>query len=194
MHNPRQVFQPRHLDRPFHQRLGHRYQRAIQHGLHQAVALFLLARGQDHRRAGEARIEQRPHRIPQPGRDMDIAGNETAGGAAKTVGDGDDKAFLHRHHISEIGMILQRVHDRQLGGAGVAEQVRDALVLEQCKERRAPGDAIHESPPLPAAVTVGIYASWLIPDGEIKQARSWLPCVAPFSPIVLRSPLQNSPS
>ncbi len=55
-HDPRQVFQPRHLDRPLHHRLGHLHQRPIQHRLHQPVALLLLARGQDHRRAGEAGI------------------------------------------------------------------------------------------------------------------------------------------
>jgi len=74
-------------------------------------------------------------------------------------GDGDHQAFLHRHHISEVGMLLQRMHDRQFGGAGIAKQMRDALVLEQCEERRAPADTIHESPPLPAAVTDGVPAS-----------------------------------
>jgi len=80
-------------------------------------------------------------------------------GAAKTVGDGDHQAFLHRHHIGEIRMLLQRVHDRQFGGAGIAEQMRDALVLEQCKERRAPGNAILHVPSFPKAVTLGISAS-----------------------------------
>src|SRR5260370_13080516 len=44
-------------------------------------------------------------------------------------------------------MILQRVHDRQFGGAGIAEQMRAALIFEKRKERRAAGDAVHESPP-----------------------------------------------
>ena len=75
---------------------------------------------------------------------MDIAGDETARRAAVAVGNRDHQAFLHRHHIGEIGMVLQRMHDRQFGGAGIAEQMRDALVLQQCKEGRAPGDAIYE--------------------------------------------------
>ncbi len=89
---------------------------------------------------------------------MDIAGDEAARGAAETVGDRDHQALLHRHHISEVGMVLQGMHDRQFGGAGIAEQMRDALVLEQREERRAAGDAIHEVLPFPAAVTVGIAA------------------------------------
>ncbi len=87
---------------------------------------------------------------------MDVAGDEAARGAAEAIGNRNHKAFLHRHHIGEIGMILQRMHDRQFGGAGIAEQMGDALVLEQGKERRAPGDAIHENPPVPAAVPAGV--------------------------------------
>jgi hypothetical protein len=73
---------------------------------------------------------------------MDVASNEAAGRAAIAVGDRDDEAFLHRHHIGQIGMVLQRMHDRQFGGAGIAEQMRNALVLEQCQECRTPGDTI----------------------------------------------------
>src|ERR1700680_1278331 len=46
----------RALARRFHQRLGHPHQRAIEQRLHQAVALLLLAGGQDHRRTGELRV------------------------------------------------------------------------------------------------------------------------------------------
>src|SRR5258706_6157675 len=73
-------------------------------------------------------------------------------------------------------MLLQRMHDRQFGGAGIAEQMRDALVLEQCEERRAPGNAIHESPPFPKAVTLGISASCSNLYGRRNGERSWLPC------------------
>src|SRR5712672_2471579 len=117
---------------------------------------MILAGGQDHRRAGKTRIEERAHRIAESRRDMDVAGDEAARGAAEAVGDGDHQAFLHRHHISEVGMVLQHVHDRQFGGAGIAEQMRDALVLEQCEERRAPRDAIHEVLPFPATVTASV--------------------------------------
>ena len=86
------------------------------------------------RRAGETCVVERAHRVAEAGRDVDIAGDELAGGAAEAVGHRDDQAFLHRHHIGEVGVILQRVHDRQFGGAGIAEQMRDALVL-----RAAPG-------------------------------------------------------
>jgi hypothetical protein len=34
------------------------------------------------------------------------------------------------------------MHDRQFSRAGIAEQVRDAFVLEQREKSRTPGDAI----------------------------------------------------
>ena len=176
-HDARQILQPRHLDRPFHQRLGHLHQRAIQHRLHQPVALLLLAGGEDHRRARELCIEQRAHRIAKARRDMDVAGNQFSRGAGKTVGDRDHQALLHRHHIGEIGMVLQRMHDRQFGGAGIAEQMRDALVLQQRKKGRAPGNAIfHSSPPAHGRVGLRGGASWTDDVEACNGARRWLQC------------------
>ncbi len=115
------------------------------------MALLLLARGEDQRRAGEARIVERAHRIAEAGRDMDVAGDQLAGGAAEAVGHRNHQALLHRHHIGEIGMVLQRMHDRQFGGAGIAEQMGDAFILQQCQECRAAGDAILHVPSTPAS-------------------------------------------
>ena len=69
---------------------------------------------------------------------MDVAGDEAARGSAESIRHGDHEAFLHRHYVGEIRMLLQRMHDRPLGRSRIAEQMGDALVLEQCKERRAP--------------------------------------------------------
>src|SRR5215211_7314723 len=110
---------------------------------------------------------------------MDVAGDEFSRGAAKTIGDRDHQTLLHRHHIGEIGMILQRVHDRQFGGAGIAEQMRDALVLQKREKSRAPGNAIfHPSPPARRTLTRGVLASWPISKDARNGARSWLQCVA----------------
>src|SRR5262245_307266 len=40
-------------------------------------------------------------------------------------------------------MLFQRMHDGQFGGSGIAEQMRDPLVLQQGKERGAASDAVH---------------------------------------------------
>ena len=90
---------------------------------------------------------------------MDVAGDELARGAAETVGHGDDEALLHRHHIGEIRMVLQRVHDRQFGGAGIAEQMRDAFVFQQGKECGAAGDfVLHVSSSPSGSFTRGMEA------------------------------------
>ncbi len=100
MDDARQVFQLRHLDRPFHQRPRHGHQIAVQHRLGQAVALFLLAGGQDHRGVGEFGIEQRTHGVAQPGRDMNVAGDQLARGAGIAVGHGDDERLLQAQDVS----------------------------------------------------------------------------------------------
>ena len=101
----------------------------IEQRLGEAVALLLLAGGEDDRRTRELGVVERPERVAEAGRDVDVGGSELAGRARKTVGHGDDKALLHRHDVVEIGVLGERVHDRQFGRTGVAEQVRYALVL-----------------------------------------------------------------
>ena len=91
-HDARQVLQPRHLDRPFHQRLGDRHQRVVEQRLGEAVALLLLAGGQDHRRARELGIEQRAHGVAEARRHVHVAGDELAAGARVAV--------RHGHHES----------------------------------------------------------------------------------------------
>src|SRR5258708_704231 len=43
-------------------------------------------------------------------------------------------------------MLFQRMHDRQFGCSRVAEQMRDALVLEQRQEGRSSGNTVHRRP------------------------------------------------
>src|SRR5205823_4059662 len=83
-------------------------------------------------------------------------------------------------HIGEVRMILQRVHDRQFGGAGIAEQMRDALVLQQREKGRAPGDAIHHVSSCPRARRPSWDDAIMADLERAKQssAPSWLPCVA----------------
>src|SRR6195256_7084884 len=56
-------------------------------------------------------------------------------------------------------MLFQRMHDRQLGCSRVAEQMRDALVLEQREEGRTPGDAVHRRPDFFIHVTTVRFGS-----------------------------------
>ena len=126
--------EPRHLDRPFDERLGHAHERRIEQRLGQAVALLLLAGGQDHRRAGEARVEERAHRVAEARRDVHVAGDELARGARVAVGHRDHERLLQAEHEVRSGWSDERVHDRQFGGARIAEQMRDAFGAQQLQE------------------------------------------------------------
>ena len=147
-HDARQILEPRHLHRPLHQRLGDRHQRRVEQRLGEPVALLLLAGGEDHRRAGELGVEQRAHGVAEARRHMHVAGDELAAGARVAVGHGHHDRLLQAQHVGQVRVLLQRVHDRQLGGAGIAEQVRDALVLQEAEEGGAAGDAVHEQDPV----------------------------------------------
>ncbi len=145
--DPRQVLDTRRLDRPLDQRLRDRHQRVVQQGLEQAVPLFLLPGRDDDRRVGELGVVQRPHRIAEPRRDVHVRRGQAAGRTGIAVGHAEHHGFLQAQHELQLRMVRQHLHDRQFGGAGVAEQVADALVGEDLQEGRAAGDSGHEGRP-----------------------------------------------
>src|SRR3954451_4059257 len=51
------------------------------------------------------------------------------------------------------------MHDRQLGGARIAEQMRDAFVLEQGEEGRTAGDAVDRGLAVLAHATTVFFGS-----------------------------------
>ena len=76
------------------------------------MALFLLSGGDQERCACELGIVDRPHRIAESRRHMDVAGGKLAGCTGKAVRHGDHDGFLKAEHISEIGVVLERIHQR----------------------------------------------------------------------------------
>jgi hypothetical protein len=94
------------------------------------VSLLLLPCGDDERRAGIERREQRAHRIAETRRDMHIARNQLAGGTGIAVGHGDDDRLLEAEYVAHIRIIGECMHNRQLGGSRIAEEVGDALGLQ----------------------------------------------------------------
>ncbi len=73
---------------------------------------------------------------------MHVDGDQFAGRAGIAIGHRHDQRFLKRQYEFKIGMLLQRMHDRQFGGAGIAEQLGDALVFQNGEEGGAPGDVV----------------------------------------------------
>ena len=74
---------------------------------------------------------------------MHVARGETPRGAGETVRHREHYAFLQSQHIAKPGVLRQGVHNRKLGGAGIPEEVRDPLVLEQSEESGTAGDRVH---------------------------------------------------
>jgi len=52
-----------------------------------------------------------------------------------TVGHADHARFLQSEHIAQLVLPRERVHQRQFGGAGIAEQDLDPFLLQKLKER-----------------------------------------------------------
>ena len=74
---------------------------------------------------------------------MDVAGAERAGCPRVAVCHRHYQRLLQRHHIGYRRPVGQRRHDRQLGAAGIAEQMRHPLAFEQSEEGFAAEDGVH---------------------------------------------------
>ena len=59
---------------------------------------------------------------------------ELAGGLRVAVGHRHDGGLLQAEHVADLVLGRERIHQRQLGGAGIAEHDLDALLLEQFEE------------------------------------------------------------
>jgi hypothetical protein len=68
------------------------------------------------------------------GRHRALASDEFPRGTAEAIGHRHDQAFLHRHHVGQLRMVHQSVHDRQFGGPWIAEQMRNPFILQQGQE------------------------------------------------------------
>ena len=150
-HDAGQIREARHLDRPLAQRRRHLHERPVEERLGEAVPLLLLAGRHQDRRAAPVRIEERAHRVAETRRDVDVARGEAARGAGKAVRHREHHALLEPQHVAQPRMLGQGIHDRELRGPRVSEEVGDALVLEQPEEGGTASDGVH--------VTVGTNSS-----------------------------------
>ena len=60
---------------------------------------------------------------------MDVARSQFARCAGIAIGHRHDDCFLKTQHIGEVRMIIERVHDGELGGAGVAKDMSNSLIF-----------------------------------------------------------------
>ena len=138
----REVLDSVHLDRPLDERLGDGDEGVVEEGLGETVPDLLLPRRHQHRRAPELRVVERSHRVPEPGRDVHVAGREPSARPRVAVRHRDHDPFLEAEHVAHVRLAAQGVHDGKLGGARVAEQAVDPLVAKQRQEGGPPRDEV----------------------------------------------------
>ena len=75
---------------------------------------------------------------------MQVDEGSPAGGERPAVGHADRGRLLKAEHISDVRRIDERVHERHLGRARIAEDVGDALITQDVDENvaRASGHRI----------------------------------------------------
>ena len=112
---------------------------------------------------------------------MQVDEGGAAGGERPAVGHADRGRLLKAEHVANVGRVDERVHERHLGRAGIAEDMGYALIAQDVDENvaRASGHRI-----LPS-VCLTSYTTWLRPviAGEAKHrnpAPAALDC--PYSP------------
>jgi len=89
----------------------------------------LLARGDQQRRVVGLRVEDRPHRVADAGRGVEVGDRGAAGGLGVAVGHPDHDRLVQAEHETEIaGEVGEH---RQLGGARIAEDSRHPLGTEE---------------------------------------------------------------
>ena len=147
-HDRAQLPQRPHLVRPPADRPGQADQVAGQERVGLDVAVVLLAGGDHERRAHGLGVGEVADGVAQPGRRVQVQERRPPGGLGVAVGHAHRGGLLEAQHVVEVVGAGQGVHERQLGGAGVAEQVADAFGAQHVQQGIASGarHALHRNP------------------------------------------------
>jgi hypothetical protein len=76
---------------------------------------------------------------------MDIHNRETAGRLGIAIGHRHDRGLRERQDIAQAGLDRERVHERQLRRAGIAENDRDAFLPQKLQKCALSRDDWHAS-------------------------------------------------
>ena len=131
------------LGRPFHERPRERRQVGPQDRLGDVEVLVVLAGGDQDRRAGLLRVVEHAHGVAEARRDVEVHHRELAGGLGVAVGHRHQRGLLQAEDVADVVLDREGVHQRQLGGAGIAEHDPDALLLQEIEEGALTGRERH---------------------------------------------------
>ena len=85
-------------------------------------SMVVLAGGDQNRAARLLRVVEHAHGIAEAGRDVQVDDRELAGGLRIAVRHADDRRLLQAEHVAQLVVDRERVHQRQFGGARIAER------------------------------------------------------------------------
>ena len=156
---PRQVVEPPHLGRPLHERAGDGGQVGPEDRLGDVEALVVLPRRHEQRRARLLGVVEHAHGVPEARGHVHVDDAELPGGLRVAVGHRDDGRLLEPEHVAERRLLGEGVHERQLRRPRIAEQVLDALLLQDLQERALPRQERHGDPPVEPIVNGGAAAA-----------------------------------
>jgi hypothetical protein len=94
----------------------------------------VLTRGHENGRTGLLRVVEHAHGVAEAGRDVKIDHCELARRLRIPVRHRHDGRFLQSQQVAYLVLGCERVHQRQFGGAGIAEHDLDALLLQNIEE------------------------------------------------------------
>ena len=105
-----------------------------------------------HRREHERRpagigVEQQAHPIRQTRIDVQVDERDVAGGSGIAVSHTHGDAFLRGENVLQVRRAIQRIHQRALGGAGVAKHVAHALGTQRLDDGKPAAHHPHGAPP-----------------------------------------------
>ena len=111
---------------------GRRDRREVvaEHGIAQPHARVLLARRHHHRRVVLERAVDHADRVAEARRHMQVHEGRLAARLGVEVGRADRDALMQVHDVLQARIVEQRIEQRALGRAGIAEDALDAVIDE----------------------------------------------------------------
>ena len=123
---------------PLGDRGSHRDEVVPQHGLAEPEAGVLLARGHHEGGPPLPGVVERAHAVAEPGADVEVRDSDPAGRLRPGVRHGHRDRLLEGQDVPDRGIVLEGVHERQLGRARIAEEVLDPFRHQRLHHDLAP--------------------------------------------------------